>query len=174
MYLTPPSLQFEDSWNAAIVEFEAEDAHGFWNIPEKPRDCASYIKTAQDHSNGKNLPEYWVPATTYWLIDKDKFVGHVNIRHALSDKLKMVGGNIGYAIRPSERKKGYGTEILRLALEKAHEIGLERVMVTCADDNVGSVKIIEKNGGVLDNAYEWDEGVAGPFHGIVRRYWVEL
>jgi predicted acetyltransferase len=174
MKLVSPSLKFEESWTAAIAEFEAEGTKGFWNIPEKPKDCESYIQRCEDHAAGKNLPEDWVPATTYWLIDKNKFVGHVNIRHELNYKLKMVGSHIGYAIRLSERKKGYGTEILHLALEKAREMRMKRVMLTCGDDNVGSRKIIEKNGGVLDKVCEYNEGVAGPFQGIVRRYWIDL
>lgn len=174
MELVLPSLKFEESWTSAIAEFEAEHTHGWWNLPGKPENCESYIQTTIDHRNGKNLPDGWVPSTTWWLINNGKFIGHVNIRHKLAPKLMKVGGNIGYAVRTSERKKGYGTEILRLALEKAREMEMKRVMITCDDNNVGSFKIIEKNGGVLDELYKCEKSVAGQFHGMVRRYWIEL
>ena len=167
MKLYKPSLRFRKSWEAALKEFNAEHARGFWNVPEKPTSIHEYIRRVRDHQKGRNLPEYWVPATTYWLIDKGKFVGHCNIRHKLTPKLRTIGGHIGYFIRPGERRKGYGTKILELALKKARHLGLKKVMVTCNDDNIGSQKIIEKNGGKLKDKVQTEEG-------LVRHYWVEI
>jgi predicted acetyltransferase len=140
MELVKPNKTYEKSWTEAIREFEAEKKDGFWNIPEKPKNIDKYIQMTQDHSNGENLPRYWVPATTYWLIDNGEFVGHVSIRHKLNDNLAKVGGHIGYAIRPSARQQGYGTKILTLALPKAKTLGLNKVLVTCNESNVASKK----------------------------------
>lgn len=167
MHLEKPSKKYEQSWKETIREFEAENQSGFWNVPEKPTDLDKYIQLTKDHEEGKNLPEYWVPATTYWLIDNNQIVGHLNIRHKLTDKLKIYGGNIGYAIRPSARKKGYGSKILELALPKAKEIGLEKALITCDDSNTASIKIIEKNGGKLQDKNMVEEK-------LVRRYWINL
>lgn len=167
MKLVKPTQEYEKSWKEALQEFEEEKKSGFWNIPQKPTTIDEYIQRTTDHAKGKNLPDNWIPATTYWLIDNDKFVGHVNIRHELTDWSKKIGGHIGFAIRRSARKKGYGTKILQLALEKVKEIGLEKALVTCDDINIGSRKIIEKNKGQLQDIIDVD-GVA------VRRYWIKL
>ena len=168
MKLVKPTLKYEDTWLAAIKEFNDEKARGFWNVPTYPTDINEYIERTRNHSMGKDLPDYWVPATTYWLIDNERFVGHCNIRHELTDKLKIIGGHIGYFIRPTERRKGYGYKILELALKKAHEIGLKKVMITCNDDNIGSIKVIEKNGGILKDKVQTEE------EGLVRHYWIEV
>ncbi len=167
MKLVEPTLKYKDTWLAAIKELNNEGAKGFWNVPTYPTDINEYIERTQNHSQGKDLPDYWVPATTYWLIDDEKFVGHVNVRHELTDKLKIIGGHIGYYIRPTERRKGYGYKILGLALIKAHELGLKKVMITCNDDNVGSIKVIERNGGILKDKVQTEE------EGLVRHYWIE-
>lgn len=96
-------------------------------------------------------------------------MGHANIRHALNDSLRLKNGNIGYHIAPTHRRKGYGTKILALALIEAKKIGLNKVLITCDENNLGSTKIIEKNGGVLANIIEI-EGDA--FR--TKRYWIEL
>ena len=69
MQLIKPTKKYEKSWKEALAEFEAEEQRGFWNVAEKPANIDEYIQRTLDHSEGKNLPEYWVPATTYWLID---------------------------------------------------------------------------------------------------------
>lgn len=167
MHLTAPTKKYEKSWKQTIREFEAEHQKGFWNIPEKPTDLNEYIQRTKDHAKGKNLPANWVQSTTYWLIDENKVVGNVNIRHTLTATLKKRGGHIGYAIRPSSRRKGYGTKILELALRKAQKIGLTKILITCGDDNSPSQKIIKKNNGQLKDTIEF-EGEK------VRRYWIKL
>lgn len=167
MKLVKPTKKYEKSWQAALAEFEAEERKGFWNVPDKPTDLNEYIKRTNNHSKGIDLPDYWVPATTYWLIDKDQFVGHVNIRHELNEKLQKIGGHIGFAIRPSCRQEGYGTKVLELAIPKAQKIGLAKALVTCDDDNVASARIIEKNGGKLDQKLKF-EGK------LIRHYWIDL
>ncbi|MBU0766936.1 GNAT family N-acetyltransferase [Patescibacteria group bacterium] len=142
---------------SSLKEKDVSGAGGFGMIGQNYKDLGSpkalkdYIQIRKDHSQGLNLRKDWVPASTFWLIDNNQFIGEVTIRHELTEYLRNVGGHIGYWIRPSERKKGYGTVILKLALEKAKEIGLKKILVTCDETNIGSKKIIEANGGALDS-----------------------
>lgn len=110
----------------------------------------------------------FVPATLYFLVDDNgRIYGAAHLRHELNDDLRQYGGHIGYGIRPSERRKGYSTLQLKMMLDMLRDMGYERIMITCDDDNVGSYKTIEKNGGILEDKV--------PNHqGIGRRYWIEL
>lgn len=167
MQLIKPTRKYAISWQEALAELEVEERKGFWNIPEKPTNIDDYIQQTKDHEQGKNLPHGYVPDTTYWLIDADEFIGHVNIRHALNENLMKVGGHIGYAIRPSARQKGYGTKILELVLPKAKEIGLRKVLLTCDESNIASKKIIEKHRGQFQDKVHGERGPK-------LRYWIEL
>lgn len=110
-----------------------------------------------------------VPDTTLFCLDKDRniLVGAVNIRHYLNEGLLATGGHIGDGIRPSERRKGYATAMLKLALEECRKLGINRVLMCCDKDNVGSAKSIIKNGGVLENEV-WEDD-----H-LEQRYWIQL
>ena len=111
-----------------------------------------------------------VPDSVFFLLDeeRDRLIGAANIRHYLSESLRHSGGHIGDGIRPSERRKGYGTELVRLALLECRKLGIDRVLMTCDKDNVASAKTIQKNGGVLDSEFVNEEGV------IEQRYWIDL
>jgi len=114
-----------------------------------------------------------VPRTAHvqlWLVHAYTFIGRVNIRFHLNDDLRLWGGNIGYAIRPSFRQKGFGTHILAQALPVARESGLRGVLLTCLDTNTGSIKVIEANGGMLA---EIGPHPAHPEQ-TVRKYWIDL
>jgi predicted acetyltransferase len=105
----------------------------------------------------------FVPYHTFWLVqDETRILGELRLRHRLTEMLAIEGGHIGYNIRPSERRKGYGTLQLRLGLEKARGLRLTRVLVTCDDDNLPSAKIIETNGGVLSGRSISPESRASP------------
>lgn len=110
-----------------------------------------------------------VMATTYFAFLKaeNKIIGAVNIRHKLNDSLLHSGGNIGDGVRPTERKKGYATEMISLALEICRDMGMTKVLMTCDKSNIGSAKSILKNGGVLENEYE-ENGI------LEQRYWIVL
>ncbi|MCF7844919.1 MAG: GNAT family N-acetyltransferase [Kiritimatiellales bacterium] len=156
MELVDPDLQYKESFMSSLEEKDLPGAEGFGMIGENfknlgsPKTLEEYIQIRKDHSQGKNLRKDWVSASTFWLINEKCFIGEVTIRHELTEHLRNVGGHIGYWIRPSERQKGYGKIILKLALEKAKELGINKVLVTCDEMNIGSRKIIEANGGVLD------------------------
>ena len=113
-------------------------------------DFRSYVAQLQAATRANDLPAGWVPGNTYWLVTvTNRIVGTSRLRHWLVPHLEKEGGHIGYDVRPSERRMGYGTALLRLTLQKAHALGLREVIVTCDSDNMGSVRIIEKNGGLL-------------------------
>jgi predicted acetyltransferase len=108
--------------------------------------------------------------TAFWLVKNNQIIlGESRLRHSLTPALEAYGGHIGYVIRLSQRRKGYGTLILKLTLEKARAIGIQRVRVTCDTDNIGSARIIERNGGML-SGYSVD-----PKNGKgTSQYWIEV
>lgn len=110
-----------------------------------------------------------VPDTTLFCLDVDRniFVGAVNIRHYLNERLLATGGHIGDGIRPSERRKGYATAMIALALEECKKLGIKKVLMCCDKDNIGSAKTIISNGGILENEVD-EDGI------IEQRYWIDL
>ena len=117
----------------------------------------------------KEAGDGMVPDSTWFCLDEERnrMVGAVNIRHALNEHLLKYGGHMGDGIRPSERRKGYGTSMIGLALEECKALGLRRVLMVCSKDNTGSAKTILNNGGVLENEIEEDGK-------ILQRYWLEV
>jgi predicted acetyltransferase len=110
-----------------------------------------------------------VPSTFLFAFERRRIVGRVSIRHRLSDFHVRLGGHIGYVVVPQFRRQGHATEILRLAVHLAHtRLGIDRVLVTCDDDNAGSIRTIEKNGGVLENIVRGDD-----LEKPKRRYWID-
>lgn len=96
-------------------------------------------------------PPSFVPSTTFWWTDGDTYLGRINLRHRLNEHLLEVGGHIGYDIRPSARRQGHATAMLAAALPRAAALGIEKALITCDADNVASRKVIERNGGVLED-----------------------
>ncbi len=118
----------------------------------------------------KEETEKLVPDSTYFALDTERniFVGAVNIRHYLNKQLLLNGGHIGDGVRPSERRKGYATQMIRLALEECRKFGIKKVLMVCNKDNIGSAKSIINNGGVLENEIPSEDGK------IDQRYWINL
>lgn len=165
--LVSPAAAYKDSFIAALREFHREHRLREFDPQELERDFDFFLETLADKLYYPKA--HRVPETVCWLVEGADFIGRVSIRHRLNRYLEDLGGHIGYEIRPTQRRRGYGTLILRLALEKAREIGLRRVLVTCDDDNIASYRIIEANGGVLQDVRPL------PWHDVpVRRYWIDL
>ncbi|KXY36227.1 GNAT family N-acetyltransferase [Bacillus sp. FSL K6-0067] len=140
-----------------------------WVISKDPSNFPAMVQELLDAHNGVNLPQSWVPDSTYWLVtDNNRIVGAVNIRHSLTEHLFNAGGHIGYGIRPSERRKGYATKLLELSLEKTKKLNITRALVVCDEVNTASEKTILHNGGVRDDDFIEADG------NVVRRYWIEL
>lgn len=112
-----------------------------------------------------------VPDSTFFCLDEERdiVVGAVNIRHYLNESLLKSGGHIGDGVRPSERRKGIATRMIALALDECRKLGIERALMVCDKDNIGSAKSIRKNGGVLENEITDPEDGA-----VIQRYWIDL
>lgn len=174
MQLVLPSEKYKESFLEALQEYhqtESDDRLDIYELSVKNLQMhfGKYIKQLLEESEGKHLPKGYVPQTAYWLVDGDEFIGRVSIRHTLTEHLLREGGHVGYDIRPSKRKMGYGKKLLELSLPKVKAMGIEKVLVTCDETNVGSQRIIEANGGVFENSVEMGEGKPRKL-----RYWITL
>ncbi len=127
-------------------------------------DFPNYCEKIEVKDAGNGL----VPDSTFFCLDLDrnKMVGAVNIRHYLNEGLLLSGGHIGDGVVPSERRKGIATAMIGLALDECRKLGIDRVLMICDKNNVGSAKSILNNGGILENEIELD-GV------VEQRYWIE-
>lgn len=160
----------EQTFRAAVAEFKTHDPD--WEFAfflDDARNFAEYTALLRNQSEGKDLRGF-VPNSYMGAFVNGKCVGRASIRHELNDRLLVDGGHVGYGVVASERRKGYAREILRqsLAVLKAH--GVKRALVTCADDNLGSIRTIEANGGVLENKIP-RHGTTG---GLTSRYWIDI
>ena len=144
------------------------DVPNFLHYYEEGMSLSHYLALLDERERGVNLPPNHVPSTFLFAFNSDRIVGRVSIRHMLNDILLRVGGHIGYVVVPEFRRQGHATAILHLALRFAGDrLSLDRVLVTCDDDNIGSIKTIERNGGVLEDV------VGGPdLDKPKRRYWI--
>jgi predicted acetyltransferase len=140
----------------------------FLHFYEEGMSLAQYLNVLADCREGRNLPADAVPETFLFAFVGPRIVGRVAIRHALNEVLLHEGGHIGYVVVPEFRRRGYATEMLALALRLAREqLHIDDVLVTCSDSNVASSRVIERNGGVLQDV------VDGRIHDEpVRRYWI--
>ena len=168
MRLVYPSKKYLKSYQEAYQEYQEHKVDTY--ILDNP-DEVDVIKKHYNYRKGIDLIPGRVVQTTYWLVEGDKFIGQIGIRHSLNDSLLKYGGHIGYGIRYSCWGKGYGTKMLALALKKAKQMGLNKVLITCNDDNFGSRKVIERNNGKLENIIE--NTIDGK-KVQTRRYWIEL
>ena len=168
--LVRPDAKYRDTFLAGMAEFSSTDQDMIWERRLASGDFDGYLRVVDAWTRGEEIPPGWVAVSTFWLIDDDDaYIGSTNVRHVLNDYLRDYGGHIGYTIRPSRRRLGHGTEICRLALIEAKRLGLERVLITCDDDNAGSRLIIERNGGILENV------VPQPDRSVPkRRYWFDV
>ena len=165
MKLVEPS----EEWESAFVEMASEcSALGDIRYELALTDFPAYLRRVAD-GRAKVQPAGRVPGTEYWLEDFGRILACVRLRFQLTGELEQEGGHVGYDVRPSMRRLGYGTQLLRLALPVLREHGIRRVRITCDDDNIGSAKIIEKNGGVLSGKETSRESGK-----TVRQYWIEL
>ena len=129
---------------------------------ESPEGFASYADALRrDAQEETARPEGWVPGTTWWWVEGNEYLGRIALRHRLTQWLRDVGGHIGYDVRPSARRLGHATAMLRAVLPEAYAMGIDPALLTCDVDNVGSRRTIEANGGVLEDQ-----------RGTKLRFWV--
>jgi predicted acetyltransferase len=171
MKLLKASLEARAGLQALLDEL-GQGENGFVGSGQRANteSLESYLQSLVDMAAGINLRPGWVPMTTYWLLDDDlQIVGVSRLRHHLNESLLAQGGHIGYYILPPERGKGYGTVILRLTLIEARRLRIERVLLTVDSDNDPSIRVIERNGGQLE-----DERIDPDDDKPYRRYWIDL
>ncbi|WP_239491040.1 GNAT family N-acetyltransferase [Luteitalea sp. TBR-22] len=145
------------------------DVPTFLHLYQDGMSMPQYLDALAARERGEHLGVGQVPSTFLFAFVGRRVVGRVSLRHELTPALERVAGHIGYAVVPEFRRRGYATEMLRQALDLARmQLGLSRVLVTCDDDNIGSIRVIEKNGGVLENIIEGTE-----LRAPKRRYWID-
>lgn len=164
----------EEYKNAEEISYlhDLEKFAGF--KPDEPIEFSTWKKNVRhqyafEEVNGRN-EMITIPASNFWLVDENGYIGIGTIRHVLTKSIEEYGGHIGYAIRRSRWNQGFGTIQLKLLLKEAARLGINPALVTCSEENIASVKIIEHNGGILRDKLNQTE------HGkkiILRRYWVK-
>jgi predicted acetyltransferase len=160
--LVEPTVAVRESFLAAMREFAAEGRAGDdtmvgrdlikwgdrWATDEG---IAAYVGTiVREREEDAPRNPGWVPCTTLWWVDGIAYVGRIAIRHRLTRALREVGGHIGYDVRRSARRRGHAIAMLAAALPVAANLGIDPVLVTCDNNNLGSRKVIEANGGVFE------------------------
>jgi predicted acetyltransferase len=163
--LVLPTTAVHASFVAAMREFQDEgrgepadhtgigiEIRTFGDRWKDPDGFSRYVQWLLDMRLEESAkPAGWVPATTYWWVEGTGYLGRLNIRHRLTPSLLEVGGHIGYDVRRSARRRGHATAMLAQGLPRAAGLGIDPALITCDVDNVGSRKVIEANGGVLED-----------------------
>jgi predicted acetyltransferase len=158
--LVLPTVDVETSYRAAAAESRSEGER--WPYTDDIDDFAAYVeKLHADSLADTPRAADWVPSTTWWYVDDTAYFGRITVRHRLTPHLLEIGGHIGYDTRRTARRQGHATAMLQAVLPHAHDLGIDQALVTCDVDNVGSRKVIESAGGVLEDERSGK-----------RRYWV--
>jgi predicted acetyltransferase len=167
--LVLPDPAYRESVLEGLREFQAEPRLAALDLASITADFPAYVAAQRASADAVNLQPGQIPETVFWLVEGETFIGRLSIRTTRDEALIRTVGNIGYMIRPTRRRMGYGTAILALALPAAKALGLTRVLVTCDEDNIASRKIIARNGGRLEGATP-SRASSVP----TLRYWIDL
>lgn len=169
MKLILPEKAYYTSYRSALREYQKHQVTTYSFLDGSVQQIFQKI---ENYRNGTHLADNRVPATFLWMVENKEFLAEVSIRHYLTDALLRIGSNIGYGVRWSHWNHGIGTELLAQSLLYARqELNLPKALITCNDDNHGSARIIEKNGGILqDKIINCIDGQ----NRVTRRYWVVL
>jgi predicted acetyltransferase len=168
--LRPLSAGDEKAFMEGLELFSDMESDWYSFIWELGLKFETHLQTLDDRFHGKNMAKGMVPDSMLYAFLDGKIVGRSSIRHELNDHLSKAGGHIGYAVATSYRNKGIATEILKQSLVYCKDVlKLDRVLVTCDEDNLGSVKTILKNGGIFENKILAKSGTT-----YTNRYWINL
>ncbi len=172
MKLIEPSMEYDRQIQAYRQDFldAGEPSDGTSSVLRYAR-TQDWLDRMALYARPETTPPDRVPCTQYLFVREDdgKIVGMLQLRHYLNEELEKYSGHIGYSVCPSERRKGYATQMLAAALEKCRERGLRRVMISCRPDNEGSRRTILHNGGVYESTVWYPEREY-----FLERYWIEL
>jgi predicted acetyltransferase len=155
--LVAPTVAVHASFLAAVIEYQGEDRCTDLdvNLLAAPDGFAAHVAVLDAEALPDTpRPAGIVPQTTLWWVDGAEFLGRISIRHHLTEALRQLGGHIGYDIRPTARRRGHASAMLRAALPVAARLGIDPALVTCDVDNVASRRVIEANGGRPDQPGE--------------------
>jgi predicted acetyltransferase len=167
--LIVPTARLHEAWLASHREWAGarEEGAGLTDLDEviSPGGFTRWVDRLL--SAEREAEPGWVRTTYRWIVENDRMLGAIALRHELNDFLITLGGHIGYGVRPSERRRGLATFALHQTLASARDSGLDRVLITCTLDNTASARTIERAGGLLEDirATDW---------GPVKRYWIKL
>ena len=167
--LVIPTKEHETQVKEYIEEhskYEENDIHGGALIEKIHYD--DWLKQLENNSNEKTVNPEWVVTSTFFGVADGNIIGMIDIRHTLNQFLRDYGGHIGYGVRPTERNKGYATEMLKLGLVYCKKIALEKVMLACYKENTASGRTIEKCGGILEKEFLYSDGKT------VQVYWIDV
>jgi predicted acetyltransferase len=165
-----PSVRYRASFLDAVREVAEPDQRSLiyttTSIEMVASDFPAYIDELLVLETSPPRP--LVRDTVWWGVAEDRFVGRISFRHELNEHLRTIGGHIGYVVRLSERRKGYASEMLRqaLATELARRVG--EILITCDEDNLPSIRVIARNGGVPSGHYDPGEGGPRTLHFTIR------
>ncbi|MDP4094827.1 MAG: GNAT family N-acetyltransferase [Bacillota bacterium] len=167
--LIEPDCSLKNQYLEMLEDWKLNDAfHIPWYISMETNNFKVSVEKLKGFSKGIGIEERFVESSTYWLVNDDKkILGALNIRHRLNEFYINYGGQIGYGIRPSERRKGYAKKALGMGLDICRNMGFKEVLLCCNSENSGSINTILANGGVLDSESEFSGEK-------IQRYWIDL
>ncbi len=169
--LVRPSISYgKQIWDYKLDFHQRNESLAGCGSLERVKSINEWLNDVKNYQSEQTCPKGFVPSTILLAIKEDdqKLVGIIDLRHHIDHPILSVwGGHIGYSVLHEERRKGYATEMLRLILLECRKLGLQKVLITCDQHNIGSRKTILANGGVFEKSIVVDDT-------IIDRYWITL
>lgn len=172
LILLTPTMEYAGQIMAYRQEFlEAGSSMDGCGPLRRCETAEEFLRIVDSYTHPETLPERMVIASQFLCVRKsdDRLIGMIQVRHYFNEYLEKYAGHIGYSVRPTERRKGYAKDMLRITLPFCRSIGLRKVLICCIDGNTGSEKTILANGGVYESTvYEPNGGE------YLKRFWIDL
>jgi predicted acetyltransferase len=159
-------LEARDEWGGGVHQ-PGSGLHSTDEVDSRAGFTAWVDRLLREADESVPTDDDRVHATYWWIVERDVYLGAITLRHRLNEFLLGAGGHIGYGVRPSARRRGLATSAVGAVLSEAQARGIDRVLITCHDDNVASARTIEHHDGVLEDVRDTELG-------RTRRYWIDL